>query len=275
MRDRVVLITGSTDGIGKQTAIELAKKGAKVLIHGRDEKRGRAVLDEIKFKTKNEQIELLIADFSSLKNVHSLAEEIISKHSGLNILINNAGVFMRDRVLSADGYEMTFAVNHLAHFLLTNLLLDLLKKNSPSRIINVSSMSHSSIINFENLQGENRYSGHSAYALSKLANIMFTYKLADDLRASGVTVNCVHPGVINTKLLRDGWGSSFALGLKSGAKCSVLLASSEKLEGVTGKFFVNRIKSFRIKEHPSLAISYDKEAQTRLWEVSEQLVRFK
>lgn len=277
MLNKTVLITGSTDGIGKQTAIDLAAKGATVLIHGRDKNKGLSVLNEIKSKTKNNNIIFCLSDFSSLKQVRKLAEEIRATHTRLDVLINNAGVYIKERVLSEDGFEMNFAVNHLAHFLLTNLLLDLLIKSSPSRltdgqtrIINVSSEVHQSAgLDFENLNGEKHFSGYSAYALSKLANVMFTYNLAEKLKGTGVTANCLHPGVINTKLL--GRGSGIWRSVKSGAKVPVYLAASPKLEGVTGKYFVKRLRHIRIHEYQSSAISHDKELQNKLWEVSAKL----
>jgi NAD(P)-dependent dehydrogenase (short-subunit alcohol dehydrogenase family) len=158
MKDKIVLITGSTDGIGKQTALELAQKGATVLIHCRDLKKGKVVVDEIIQQTTNSNIDLFISDFSSLKQVKKLAEDIQAKHDHLDVLINNAGVYIKKRILTEDGYEMTFQVNHLAHFLLTNLLLDLIKQSTPARIINVSSMAHSSSIDFKYLQSGKIYS---------------------------------------------------------------------------------------------------------------------
>jgi NAD(P)-dependent dehydrogenase (short-subunit alcohol dehydrogenase family) len=271
MKDKIILITGSTDGIGKQTAIELAKMGGTVLVHGRDEKKGQAVIDEIKGETKNAKLNLFISDFSSLNQVRNLAEEVKAKYDKLDVLINNAGVYLKERLHSVDGFEMTFAVNYLAHFLLTNLLLTAIKKVESARIINVSSMAHSSNIDFEDLQSEKNYSGYSTYALSKLANILFSFKLAEDLIETGVTVNCLHPGVINTKLLREGFGS-MGRGVKSGAKVPVYLATSSKLDNVTGKFYSNRYKGFKIQEQAPAQIAYNKEVQDKLWTVSADLV---
>ena len=270
MKDKIVLITGSTDGIGKQTALELAQKGATLLIHCRDSKKGKVVVDEIIQHTTNSNIDLFISDFSSLKQVKKLAEDIKAKHTHLDVLINNAGVYMKKRILTEDGYEMTFQVNHLAHFLLTNLLLDLINQGAPARIINVSSMAHSSSIDFNDLQSEKSYSAYGAYALSKLANILFTFKLADDLQNTGVTVNCLHPGVINTKLLREGFGS-MGEDVKVGSKAPVFLASSPKVEEITGKFYVNRFRGLIPEEGRAAGIAYDKEVQEKLWEISIKL----
>lgn len=271
MKDKIVLITGSTDGIGKQTAIELAQKGATVLIHGRELKRTMAAEDEIVQQSNNSSINSFIADFSSLKQVKELAEKIKAKHDRLDVLINNAGVYMKKRISSDDGYEMTFQVNYLAHFLLTNLLLDLLKQSAPSRIINVSSMAHSSSIDFNDLQSEKNYSAYGAYALSKLANILFTFKLSENLKDTGVTANCLHPGVINTKLLREGFGSMGG-NVKDGAKIPVFLASSKKVDDVTGKFYITGLKDLIPKEGPTPEIAYNIDVQEKLWVMSSELV---
>jgi NAD(P)-dependent dehydrogenase (short-subunit alcohol dehydrogenase family) len=182
-------------------------------------------------------------------------------------LINNAGVLEPKFLRSHDGYEMTFAVNHLAHFLLTLLLLDFIKSSSPARIVNVSSGIHSSSIDFDNLQGEKTYSGNGAYCLSKLCNVLFTYQLSEKLVNTGVTSNCLHPGVINTKLFRAGWGGGGGASLKNGAKNSVYVATSPELDGVTGKYFVNK------RDVPSADISYDSSIQEKLWTISKDLVR--
>jgi len=180
------------------------------------------------------------------------------------VLINNAGVYETRHRTSEDGFEMTFAVNHLAPFLLTYLLLDLLKKAAPSRIINVSSIAHASSMDFENLQGEKHYGGYEAYALSKLCNILFTYKLARLLEGSGVTANCLHPGTISTKLLKAGWGVGGSP-VTQGSVTSAYLATAPELEGVTGKYFMDK------KQKESSRISYDQKIQKKLWLISEQL----
>jgi len=265
MNDKTILITGSTDGIGKQTALELAEMGATVLLHGRNPERADRVLNEIKKATGNDRIEAFIADLSSLKQVRNLAEQVLVKHDRLDVLINNAGVYETGHRISEDGFEMTFAVNHLAPFLLTLLLLDPLKNSAPGRIINVSSQVHASSIDFDNLQAEKHFSAYEAYSLSKLCNVLFTYELAERLKGSGITVNCLHPGVIGTKLLKAGWGMGGSP-VTEGSKTSVYLASAPELSKVTGKYFKN------MRASKSSRISHDAETGKRLWHISEQLI---
>ncbi|MBW2615219.1 MAG: SDR family oxidoreductase [Deltaproteobacteria bacterium] len=264
MKDKTILITGSTDGIGKQTALDLAKMGATVLLHGRNSGRADRVLNEIKKATGNDRIEAFIADLASLKQVRYLAEQVLEKHDRLDVLINNAGVYETRHRISEDGFEMTFAVNHLAPFFLTLLLLDLIGKRVPCRIINVSSQVHASSIDFDNLQAEKHYSAYEAYSLSKLCNVLFTSELAERLKGTGITVNCLHPGVIDTKLLKAGWGMGGSP-VTQGAKTSVYLATAPELSTVTGKYFKN------MKPTKSSRISYDAKARKRLWEISERL----
>ena len=206
MNDKTVLITGSTDGIGKQTALELAEMGAKVILHGRNKSKAKQVLQEIERKTGNDRLDFFIANLSSLQQIRTMGADIRRKYDRLDVLINNAGVAMNKLELSEDGYEMTFAVNYLAAFALTHLLLDLLTHSAPSRIINVSSMVHSASLNFDNLVEPGQFDGWEAYCQSKLCNVLFTYELAEKLHDQGVTVNCLHPGVIDTKLLRVNFG---------------------------------------------------------------------
>ncbi|MBW1703841.1 MAG: SDR family oxidoreductase [Deltaproteobacteria bacterium] len=264
MKDKTILITGSTDGIGKQTALDLAKMGATVLLHGRNPGRADTVLKEIRKSTGNDNIEVFIADLASLTQVRHLAEQVRQRHGRLDVLINNAGVYETRHRVSKDGFEMTLAVNHLAPFFLTLLLLDLIIKSSPGRIINVSSQVHASGIDFDNLQAEKYYSAYEAYSLSKLCNVLFTYELAERLKQTGVTVNCLHPGVIDTKLLKAGWGMGGSP-VTQGAKTSVYLAAAPELSTVTGKYFKN------MKPEKSSGISYDVETRKRLWRISERL----
>ncbi len=266
IQNKTVLITGSTDGIGKQTALELAEMGATVIIHGRNSLRVKSVYEEIKNKTGNDSIDYFVADFSSLEEVKTLSHDIHQKYEKLDVLINNAGVYENERELSADGFEKTYAVNHLAHFLLTTLLMDLIKKSDYSRIINVASMAHASELDFDNLNGEKFYDGSTAYSYSKLCNIMFTYYLAQKLIGTNVTANCLHPGVIGTKLLRAGWGIGGG-SLREGCRTSVYLATSPEVENITGKYFVNS------QQANSSSISYDKKLQKRLWDLSEVYVQ--
>ncbi len=282
MEGRTCLITGATNGIGQEAAVELAKMGATVVITARDERRGRATQSEIKERSGNDA-ELLMADLSSLADVRRLAAEFRSKHDSLHVLLNNAGAVNAQRLVSEDGYEMTIAVNHLAHFLLTDLLLDVIKASSPARIINVSSGAHTGAkIDFDDLQSENGYAlgGMRAYGQSKLANVLFTNELARRLDGSGVTANSLHPGVVKTGFGRNNGGfvgvffsvfqtvaSPFLLDSAKGAETSVFLASSPDVETVSGEYFV---KSTSV---PSNDISNDADVAKRLWDVSEELVK--
>ena len=260
-----ILVTGSTDGIGKQTALELARQGQRVLVHGRDREKAAAAAREISRLSGSSQVEWVAADLACLDEVRGLAREVQERLPRLEVLINNAGIVATRLAHSRDGFELTLAVNHLAPFLLTNLLLELLKASAPARIINVSSMIHASRIDFDNLQAEKRYHPQSAYSLSKLGNVLFTYKLADLLAGSGVTANCLHPGVINTKLFRAAWGGGGA-SPEEGARTSVYLALAPELDGATGKYFMN------MKETSSAPVSYDRAIQDKLWEISARLV---
>src|SRR5918993_383875 len=204
MREKICLITGATSGIGRATAMGLANMGAGVVMVGRDRGRGEAAMADIKEKSANTSVDLMLADVSSQEEIRRLADEFKEAYPRLDVLINNAGVFRSERITTADRLETTFAVNHLAYFLLTNLLLDRLKAGAPSRIVNVASADHSNAaIDFDDLQGEKGYRGAKAYSQSKLANVLFTYELARRLQGTGVTANCLHPGVIATKLLAD------------------------------------------------------------------------
>jgi len=265
MNEKTILITGSTDGIGRQAALEFAATGATVIIHGRDVHRGTNVAEEIRKATGNIRVDLLIADFSLLENVRRLAQDVKDRYRRLDVLVNNAGVFMNDRRMTADGFEMTFAVNYLAPFLLTNLLLDLLKTSAPSRIVNVSSMVHTrGTLDFGNLQGERHFGGYNAYALSKLANILFTFELSDMLEGSGVTCNCLHPGVIGTKLLRAAFNMGGA-STADGAETILHLATGPDVEGITGKYFQdNRVTQ-------SAPATLDRALRKELWKLSVKL----
>jgi NAD(P)-dependent dehydrogenase (short-subunit alcohol dehydrogenase family) len=190
--EATILVTGATDGLGKRVALELAAKGAAVLLHGRNPEDLEAALEQIGRETGNERCRPYLADFSSLNQVRSLAEQVLSDHDRLDALVNNAGVIVQERKESEDGYELTFAVNYLAHFLLTNLLLPLLHDSTPARVVNVASAGQSAI-DFGNVMTERGYYGMKAYTRSKLAQIMFTFELAERLRDTGVSVNALHP----------------------------------------------------------------------------------
>ncbi|PLX14846.1 MAG: dehydrogenase [Marinilabiliales bacterium] len=262
---KTILITGSTDGIGKQTALDLALKGHEIIVHGRNELRGKSIAEEIISQSGNENIHYINADFSKFGEVKDLAQKITNNHTKLDVLINNAGVFENEKHILPNGFEKTFMINHLAPFVLTNLLLDFLVETENSRIVNVASMAQASSIDFKNMNAEKYFDAYNAYAVSKLANILFTYKLADLISHTNTTVNCLHPGVISTKLLQNGWGMGGA-SLEQGARTSVYLADSEQVEGVSSKYYVDSM------ERKSVAISYDKKVQNRLWEISENIM---
>jgi len=276
MNDKIYLVTGANSGIGKVTAKTLAADGATVIMICRSRDKGEAARDEIVKETRNENVDLMIADFSELSQIRKLAADVKAKYPRLHTLVNNAGAYNSARMLTADGYETTFAVNHLAYFLLTVELLDLLKSSAPSRIVNVASDAHrAGRIHFEDLNLMNGYNGWKAYAQSKLANILFTYELARRLEGTGVTVNCMHPGGVNTNFFNNIKGVAgtlvrpFTIFMRTpekGADTVIWLASSPEVEGVTGKYFVDR------KEKNSNPESYDGEVAARLWEVSEKMV---
>jgi NAD(P)-dependent dehydrogenase (short-subunit alcohol dehydrogenase family) len=266
MKDKTILVTGATDGIGRQTALDLARMGARVLVHGRSKEKGIRALDELNRETCNEKLALYVADFSSLADVRRMADEIKREQSQLHVLINNAGSFFNDYEKNTDGLEMTFVVNHLASFLLTNLLADLLKESAPARVITVESSAHKSIkqIDWENLQGEKSYDPFDAYSLSKLASVCTMNELAGRLKGSGVTVNTVHPGVVDTKLLRMSYKLQ-GISVEEGAQTSVYLASEPEVEGVTGKYFSHKV------EKPMSDLAMDPRNWKKFWDISEEL----
>jgi len=274
MTGRVCVVTGASRGIGRASAGALASLGASLLLVCRRQADGDKVAGEIS-RPQAPAPKVVAADLSSQSEIRRAAVLIANLQPHIHVLVNNAGVFTRRRELTADGLEQQFAVNHLAYFLLTNLLLDPLKKAAPSRIINVSSGAHNgSHLDFADLQGERGYDGNRAYSRSKLANILFTYELARRLRGSGVTANCLHPGVIATRLLANYMGMPAAGGAlartfgakpEKGADTIVYLASSPEVAGISGKYFVNKRPVTSSRE------SYDEAAARRLWEVSEQL----
>jgi retinol dehydrogenase-12 len=280
MHGRSVLITGATNGIGKESAVALAGMGADVIITARDERKGRATQSEVKERT-GADIDVLFGDLASLADVRRLAGEYRAKRDQLHVLLNNAGAYNPSRAESKDGYELTIAVNHLAHFLLTDLLLDLLKANAPARVINVSSDAHSgSTIEFDDLNAERGYSGMRAYGQSKLANILFTRELARRLEGTGVTANSVHPGVVRTGFGRNSGGFTgalfavfhvvgrpFTLDASQGAETQIYLASSPEVEDISGEYFVKR------QVTQSSAQARDDDLARRLWDVSEELVK--
>ena len=262
---KIIFITGSSDGIGKQAALELAEKGNKVILHGRSEERVIEAAKEIERKIKNADLDYFIFDLASQNEIKEGAEKIKSKYEKLDILINNAGTYSKERRLTEDGIEYTFAVNHLAPFLLTHELFKLLEKSDSARIINVSSMAHQSAsFDFENLQGEKSYGGYTAYALSKLGNLFFTYELAEKLSGTNITVNALHPGVISTKLLYESFGGGGAK-VEKGSETIVYLAITDEVKNINGRYFVSK------SETSSSSLSNDKIKREKFWEISKEL----
>jgi NAD(P)-dependent dehydrogenase (short-subunit alcohol dehydrogenase family) len=291
MSGKIILITGSTGGIGKATAAELAKLGGYVIITGRDRSRGEAALAEIRRESGNDSAQLMLADLSSQKGVRELADSFIARHKRLDVLINNVGGLYGNRYETVDGIEATLALNHLCPFLLTLLLLPALRAGAPSRIVNVSSIGHKNVqrINFDDLQNI-EYRGFLVYSQTKLANLLFTYELADRLNGERITVNALHPGIVQTDI-----GKTFCTerffpdrkyvscvfcflaetlirlffkfdDLEKAAQACIYVAASSELDGVTGKYFDNNEQMVQ----SSLA-SYDKAAALRLWQVSSEL----
>ncbi|HEY5269244.1 MAG TPA: SDR family oxidoreductase [Anaerolineales bacterium] len=275
MNGKTVLVTGGTNGIGLVTALELARMGSQVTIVSRNAEKCAAVAEAIKTETGN-RVEFIVADLSALAGIMQAAAGFKQRHPQLHVLVNNAGGFFAKRILTSDGFEMTFALNHLNYFLLTNLLLDMLKASTPARVVNVSSGLHvNTSLDFGNLQGEIKYSGWEAYARSKFCNILFTYELARRLEGTGITVNALHPGYVATNLAANNgllFGTFAKLSARlfgrkpeEGAQTSIYLAASPDVEGVTGKYFAD---CQPVKSSP---FSYDEELAKKLWQVSLEL----
>lgn len=234
----LILVTGATDGIGKQTAIMLAQRGARVIVHGRTPERAAASAEEVARLAGTPWVGQAFADFTSLAEVHGMAEQILATYDRLDGLINNAGVFMRERVLTRDGFEATYGVNYLAPFTLCHLLLPHLMRSHSGRVINVSSNTHIRCrFDWENLQGEREWDDSAAYASSKLALTLFTVELARRLASHRITCNALHPGCVATKLLKEGFGVEGLDSLEKGAATSVYLALSEEGGHTTGKYY--------------------------------------
>jgi NAD(P)-dependent dehydrogenase (short-subunit alcohol dehydrogenase family) len=264
LAEATILVTGATDGLGKRVAFELAASGATVLLHGRSRKRLEATLEEAREGTGSEKLGFYLADLSSLGEVRTLAERVLTEQDRLDVLVNNAGVIVGERRESEDGYELTFAVNYLAHFLLTHLLLPLLRDSAPARVVNVASAGQSPI-DFDDVMLERGYGGMKAYTQRKLAQVIFTFELAERLGASGVTVNALHPAsLMDTKMVLETFGRSMST-VKEGAEATVRLAASPELEGVTGRYFDGT------REGRAERQAYDEEARKRLWVLSEEL----
>ena len=263
IEEQTVLVTGATDGLGRQVARELAEKGATVLIHGRDDGRARAAAREICEETGNHKVGYHLADFSSLRQVRRLAEDVRFRHDRLDVLVNNAGVILPEREESEDGVELTFAVNHLAHFLLTRLLLPLLA-DRPARIVNVASAAQSPIA-FDDPMLERGYDPMRAYAQSKLAMVMDAFTLAEEQRGSGVAANALHPAsLMDTKMVRQTFGRATST-VQEGTEATVRLAASPELEGVTGRYFDGKREARADRQ------AYDADARHKLERLSERL----
>jgi retinol dehydrogenase-14 len=277
MAGKNALITGGTGGIGRATAVGLARLGARVGITGRDEARTRGAADAIARESGNPMVDAFAADMSSQAEVRRLAAVVLETYPRLDVLVNNVGGFWATRHITVDGLEHTFAVNHLAGFLLTDLLLDRLKGSSPARIVTVSSdAQRMGKLNFDDLQGEVKYSGQQAYNQSKLANVVFTYELARRLEGTGVTANALHPGVVRTSFAAEDSSRLLTVMIplmrpfmktpEKGAATSVYLASSPEVGGLSGKYFAGH------QPKASNSNSYDTATAARLWQVSSDLV---
>ena len=271
MKGRICLITGATAGIGLETARGIARRGATVIIVGRDRERCRAATDLIRNQTGNKNVDFLVADLSMQEEVRQLTVQLKSRYPQIHVLVNNVGGLFLNGQTNASGVELTLALNHISYFLLTNLLLDTLKASAPARIINVSSFVHTGVrIDFSRLQ----WGGWKGYKRSKLANILFTYELARRLEGTGVTANALSPGFVASNFGKNNSGYfrlvrpvvySFAIGLEQGARTSIYLACSSEVEGVTGKYFA------WCKERRSSRASYDRAAAAELWRTSAEM----
>jgi NAD(P)-dependent dehydrogenase (short-subunit alcohol dehydrogenase family) len=276
MRGKRVILTGASRGIGRATALALGRDGAHLSFVVRDAERGEAVAEEVRSLGGGGEIEVFVADLSSMASVRRVGEEILAKHGRIDVLVNNAGVLLMDRQITKDGHEATFATNHLAYFLLTKVLLGAIKKAPAGRIVNVASEAHrrGSLV-FDDLMGEKRFRGMHAYSTSKLANILFTSELARHIEGTTVTTNALHPGVIASGFAHNNGGfvgflakvaAPFLMSSENGAKTTVFLATNPSVSAVSGKYFDKcepRTPSREARD-PSVA--------KRLWDVSEELV---
>lgn len=277
MNGRTCLITGATDGIGKEAAIEMAKNGYNLILIGRSKEKGKKVTKEITEIAESIDIEYFVADLMLMKEVSRVADEVSKKYNKIDVLINNVGAYFAFRDVTEEGFERTFALNHLGYFLMTKKLLPLVEKSDYKRIVNVSSSAHYGIdFEFDNMNGEKKYSGFDTYKKSKLANVMFTYELAKRIEKTGITANCLHPGFVATKFGNNNnilWRSviSFAkllmaINVKDGAKTTVHLACSDEVADTNGRFFAD----CKVKQGSSKA--KNDEHNKKLWELSEKLV---
>ena len=274
------IITGANSGIGLETAVALATQGLTTIITARDPERGKQALEDIRARSGSSDVDLVVFDLADMASVRAGAAALLDRCPRIDVLVNNAGVVLSVRRETVDGFESTFAINHLGPFLLTTLLLDRIKASAPARIVNVSSTAHNGArkgLDFDDLQNTAKYGGMSVYSQSKLANILFTIELARRLEGTGVTANALHPGTVRTGYGRDGdtnfllelgirIASPFFLSPAKGAATSIYLATSPEVEGVTGKYFV------KCKAKEPSAAGRDMDAARRLWDVSESLV---
>jgi len=265
MAEPRILVTGSTDGIGKATAAALAAGGAEVILHGRDEKKGRRVQGELAKIAGAGRPDLVTADYSRQAEIRSMAADLASRYSRLDVIVNDAGTYQEARHITEEGIELTFAVNYLGPFLLTGLLLPLLRKRS--RIVTVASSAHFDVgrIDWDNLPGQRRYDPWGSYALSKFADVTFTYTLARNLERTGITANCLHPGVVNTKLSRSAAPGIATITPEEGARTPVWLARSPDVAGLSGRYFEE------MHEVRSSPLSHDRRTQERLWKIAREL----
>ncbi|WP_371804447.1 SDR family oxidoreductase [Candidatus Lokiarchaeum ossiferum] len=278
MEEKICMITGANSGIGKEMAVQLAKLGHQIVMICRNEERGKKALEEIKNRSGNSKIDLFIADLGNLKTIKPMVDQFIAKYPRLDVLINNAGVFKQKRTLSADGFEMIFAVAHLGHFYLTMSLLNLLKKSVPARIINVSSDIHRFFtINFNDLMFEKKYASQKAYGSAKFANVLFTKDLAKKLAGTGITVNAFHPGHVKTNMTtsNDSRFVRFFTALsgplytpvEKAAQTGVYLATSPEVAQISGEYFK---KCAIAKSHK---MTQDENYQSKLWEITEKMLK--
>ncbi|MBB6096935.1 NAD(P)-dependent dehydrogenase (short-subunit alcohol dehydrogenase family) [Deinobacterium chartae] len=274
LHGKVVLVTGGTGGIGKVTARELARQGARVTIIGRDPHKTATVLEELRQSSGDGHLEGLVGDLSRMSEVRRMAELFTQRHARLDVLINNAGALFGQREVSAEGHEMTWALNHLAPFLLTHLLRDLLTSTPGARVVNVSSEAHRlGRVRFDDLEGQRHYSAWRAYNQSKLANLLFTRELSRRLLPQGVTVNALHPGLVNSGFGKGAGGdplmrllAPFSITPEQGALSSVYLASSADVARVSGRYFV---RERPVRPAPQ---AQDDRAARRLWQISARMV---
>ena len=280
MSDKTVVITGGNSGIGKEAAVTLASMGAHVVITARSAAKGDAALADVRSRARSGSVELASLDLASFKSIHACGADLLSRLPRIDVLLNNAGIVSTRRQETQDGFELTFGVNHLGHFLLTNLLLDRIRESAPARVITVASGAHRSVrrgLDFDDLQSTRRYGAMNAYARSKLANILFSNELARRLSGTGVSSNALHPGFVASNFAREGDAGRLgeitttllrplAITPEKGARTSVYLASSPEVEGVTGRYF------FKCCPTRTTAAADDESAALRLWEESEKLV---